>query len=739
MLLTIYDSSLRKVAYVDNEKQGTLNYYDDTWTRSLETGSSTYEFTVFKKSIESDSATQQAYNYLNERSFVGFRYHGNAYLFSVMTVEQDEWTIKCYCENLNLELTLEQSNAYKATRAMSFVEYCKALGLIGETTFLQIGRNEVSDLRKTLEWEGQETKLARLLSLAKKFDAEIDFSLELNKDSSIKSFVVNVYHEHDDNHQGVGRRRDDILLRYGKNVKSIKRKVDKTGIYNVVRPVGKGKRKNAKGEEEEIPVYIDGLNSWEEFNSKKVREFYQSGKDLFAPISKQLYPSAFTSTTTNDGWIRHDLEVDSDNPTVIRAAGIRNLKKNAYPAITYDIDGWMDVEVGDTVKVVDEGFIPALNLTARVSEQKISFSNPDNNKTTFGNFKELENRLSGGIMGALERLFEQAQPYVLKIATSNGNVFKNGQGESLVTPSVFKAGKPVFGNVTFRWGWKGEESAGVSKNIVASQIENTEVLTITAYLDETVLVSEKLTFININDGSQGPKGDVGPASYVHFAYANSPDGSRDFSTTDSAGRRFIGHYTDDKRDASQDRTKYKWISVVGDVDLSALEEKIDSKADAKLTQEQLNALTELQQIQEAELQAKLSMERFSEWETAYNSFIAKNAEQQAQSQQDLINASQRVDALVQEFGDYRELKKFVDTYMSSSNEGLIIGKNDASATIKVSSDRIAMFSAGKEVMYISQGVIHIDNGIFTASIRVGKFRTEEYKYDYDTNVIKYVG
>ena len=49
------------------------------------------------------------------------------------------------------------------------------------------------------------------------------------------------------------------------------------------------------------------------------------------------------------------------------------------------------------------------------------------------------------------------------------------------------------------------------------------------------------------------------------------------------------------------------------------------------------------------------------------------------------------------------------------------------------------FSAGKEVMYISQGVIHIDNGIFTASIQIGRFRTEQYYLDKDVNVVRYVG
>ena len=51
MLLTIHDASLRKVAFIDNDKQATLNYFNETWTRYLETGSSTFDFTVFKKAI----------------------------------------------------------------------------------------------------------------------------------------------------------------------------------------------------------------------------------------------------------------------------------------------------------------------------------------------------------------------------------------------------------------------------------------------------------------------------------------------------------------------------------------------------------------------------------------------------------------------------------------------------------------------------------------------------------------
>lgn len=170
-----------------------------------------------------------------------------------------------------------------------------------------------------------------------------------------------------------------------------------------------------------------------------------------------------------------------------------------------------------------------------------------------------------------------------------------------------------------------------------------------------------------------------------------------------------------------------------------VQETINSKADQSLTQEQLNALAEKAQLHDVELKAKATMDQFSDLEKAYNAFVKSNAESQKKSESDLIEAGRRIEFLSIEFGGLKEMKKFIDTYMSASNEGLIIGKNDASSSIKVSHDRISMFSAGKEVMYISQGVIHIDNGIFTASVQIGRFRTEQYYLDKDVNVIRYVG
>ena len=965
MLLTIHDSNLRKVAFIDNDKQDTLNYFNDTWTRYLETGSSTFDFTVFKKAIISDVGKKRAYNSLNEKAFVSFHYKGKTYLYTIRKVEENEKVIKCYGINLNLELINEYSIPYKSPKAMSFKEFCEEMDLLNYT-FLKIGINEVANKKISAEWEGTDTKLNRLLSLAKKFGAEIEFDTRLNADSSIKSFTVNIYHEHDDTHQGVGQI-SPTILKYGKNLKTITRTIDKTGIYNTIVPTGKDDKGNV--------VDIRGLGPWSVNNAKGEREFYQSGAALYAPLSMQMYPSTFTHATGElDQWIRKDMTVESSNPEVIRSTAYRELKKNCYPAVTYEAEGFADLEIGDTVKVYDDGFSPTLLLEMRVSEQVISFTNPRNNKTTFSNAKALENRLSQGIQQQLDRMIEDAKPYTIKLATDNGIAFKNGQGQTIVTPTLMRGNKVI--NSGWRWVVDGVIKATSPSYIVrGSDINQKMVLTVSAWIDNKEVASEQLTLINTSDGLQGQKGDTGPkgdrgekgekgdrgerglqglqglqgvkgdqgipgpkgadgrTQYTHIAYAdtisgsgfsqtnadkayigvyvdfnatdsvnpadylwtrwrgsdglngkdgpqgipgkpgadgrtpyfhrawsNSADGRDDFSTSDSTNKRYLGTLTDFTEADSQDPGSYKWTALfgtteqsgnilldsntgwrnkhqqdfilaeplksgkqytlsakwwrsdnstlifgirenpsdnwqwiklsysfeldvwsatftsnknlnagdtvsfftgelegIGNADWAVLtvgaipmtswqphwsetQKQLDSKADQGLTQEQLNALNEKTGVIQAELEAKASADTLDNWIKAYQDFVKSNETARVQAEKDLISASQRVSNIAKDLGELSDRWNFIDTYMSSSNEGLVIGKNDGSSSMLFSPNgRISMYSAGVEVMYISQGVIHIENGIFSKTVQIGRFREEQYHLNMDMNVIRYVG
>lgn len=173
--------------------------------------------------------------------------------------------------------------------------------------------------------------------------------------------------------------------------------------------------------------------------------------------------------------------------------------------------------------------------------------------------------------------------------------------------------------------------------------------------------------------------------------------------------------------------------------LEDIQADIDSKADQTLTQEQLNALVEKNSIIKAEMEAKASIDTVNQWITAYQNYVNANDEARAESEKNLQEAAARILQLKTDVGALRQQWDFIDTYMSIQNEGLIIGKSDGSAFAKFANDRISLFSGSSEVMYISQGTLHIENGIFTKTIQIGRFRFETHPADKDMLVLRYLG
>lgn len=170
-----------------------------------------------------------------------------------------------------------------------------------------------------------------------------------------------------------------------------------------------------------------------------------------------------------------------------------------------------------------------------------------------------------------------------------------------------------------------------------------------------------------------------------------------------------------------------------------LKEQIDSKADQTLTQDQLNALNEKNNLIKAEMEAKASIDTVNQWITAYQNYVNANNADKARSEQALKDASERILGIRYEVDDLKVVWDAIDTYMSFQNEGLVIGKKDGSAYAKFSDDRISLFSGSSEVMYISQGVLRIENGIFTKTIQIGRFRFETHPADNDMLVLRYLG
>ena len=73
----------------------------------------------------------------------------------------------------------------------------------------------------------------------------------------------------------------------------------------------------------------------------------------------------------------------------------------------------------------------------------------------------------------------------------------------------------------------------------------------------------KIKGLDGKNGIPGKAGADGKTPYLHIAYSNSQDGSKDFSITDS-NRDYIGTYTDFSKADSTDYKKYSWSKIKGE-------------------------------------------------------------------------------------------------------------------------------------------------------------------------------
>ncbi|AZF92584.1 virion structural protein [Streptococcus phage CHPC1033] len=457
--------------------------------------------------------------------YVSFYYDNSYHVFYVAKIVENDFSFQVTCNNTNLELAMEVARPLADSGGPKTIEwYLQNLELLGFAG-LEIGVNEISDRTRTLTFESQSgTKLEQLHSLMNQFDAEFIFRTELNRDGTLKKFVIDIYHRPDKNHHGIGKARGDVVLYYQSGLKGVQVTSDKTQLFNA------GVFTGADG------VNLDSVE-FEEKNELGQVEFYsrKGTSFVFAPISRERYPSTMNPDSA-DNWTRKDFQTEYKDVESLKAYALRTIKQYAYPLLTYTVDvqssfldNYKDINLGDTIKIVDNNFRGGLALEARVSEMIISFDNPANNSVVFTNFKKLDNKPSDALQQRIDEIVSKSLPYHVEIRTTNGTVFKNGVGHSTVKP-ILKQGDKIV-NATYRFVIDGTiKYSGMTYDMVASEINQPTTLTISAWVDNKEVASEEVTFLNVSDGKQGPKGADGKTPYFHTAWSYSADGTDGFTT-----------------------------------------------------------------------------------------------------------------------------------------------------------------------------------------------------------------
>ena len=533
--IAILSANNTPVAFMDNQHKKSMHYWDDELHEYLQGTANTYTFTVSAKHQDAENVTAG--------NKVAFIHKGKSYYLNIVNTEQTEQTITATAWSLSFELINEDSGAYKAASAMSFGEY---LAVFDAERTLKLGLNEVSDKRITNEWTGTTSVLKRLFSLANVFSAEIEFETVLNKDYSLKEIVLNVYREHSNTNSGVGEYRNDIVLRYGKGITGIRKTTDAEKLYTCIQPTGKD------------GLTINGLDK-KEYDENGNIEYFTDGALIRAPQARDRFPSNIVNKA--DAYILMRKEYDTDSKDKLYSMALSDLKTASEPVVTYEVDGYFDTNIGDTVRIQDQEWTPALYLQARVSEQVRSLTNPKTAKTVFTNYKELMSEISSDLLDRMQDLINKNKVYTCSIATNNGIIFKNGIGNTTLTAYAYDNGVDVTGNLEIRWSKDGTEFyVGKSVTVNATDVDTKAVYSFEALENGIKRGYYEVTITDVMDGDDGQDGTT---YYTWFKFADDKYGNG--MSTSPDGKEYLGiAYNKVTPVMSNNPEDYQWARITGE-------------------------------------------------------------------------------------------------------------------------------------------------------------------------------
>ena len=501
--IAVLDIGNHAVAFMDNRVPKALHFYNDELHTYLKGAACTFEFSV--------AAKHEDAQYLTVGNHLAFKYKDRDYYFNIMSADEDENTVTVESYALLFELLEEEKDAYTASKAMTFVEYMKVFDGPGA---VKIGINEISTYSRRLTWESSDNMLSRLYSLATNFDAEVEFVPKLNNDYSLKQITMNVYKEHSDTTQGIGQDRSGEIIRYGKGLNGVERKMDITELCTAIRPYGTDN------------ITISGLSK-KEYDKDGNLEYQTSGTNILAVQAKDRFPSMLTDYTT-DRYAVKIWSYDTKDKNTLYSKALAKLKTLCVPKAEYTVEGYVDAQIGDTVTIEDTAFHPTLYLKARVTEQVISLTNKKNNKTTFDNFSELKSEVSETTTKQIEKLMDALKPYQCSVVSSDGTMFKNGEGTTALTAKVIDGGKDITDNLKITWLKEGTKiSEEKSVTVKASDVSDTATYVLEVRDQGDALRGTcEVTISNVNDGTDGEAGAQGPQGEKGETGAQGPQGEK---------------------------------------------------------------------------------------------------------------------------------------------------------------------------------------------------------------------
>lgn len=445
---------------------------------------------------------------------------GNAHQMVIESVDHDSLghIHSIVASDAGNDLINETVGAFKADKPYTIADY---ITRFTNDSGWEIGINEFPDNVRTLEWTSEESSLARIIAVAKDFDAVLSFGFEFVGTNLVKR-VINIRHE----------TAGDSLISFemNKDINNIVTHLDTYDMETSIKAYG-AVPESTNGSTNQDPINLIGYK-WTDPTGQFVLDQYGFLHDTIAVQKYSRLLSNSNPNPTQSDWNRVKT-FDSKSQAELLQAALADLKKYNHPNETYDIDlvNSPYVPLNQTVHIADEN--QQLFLSAKVLSIQRSRAN-HSVQLTLGEFAHETVSFDERLSDLANQMANMAKTLKFYPWTRYAD---DDQGTNM---SALPAGKKYRAIV-----WS-------DKTSVPS--------------DNPADYANRWELIQGEDGANGkpgPKGDDGISSYLHTAYANSIDGKTDFSVTDASGRSYFGQYVDETQADSTDPTRYLWALFKG--------------------------------------------------------------------------------------------------------------------------------------------------------------------------------
>lgn len=225
----------------------------------------------------------------------------------------------------------------------------------------------------------------------------------------------------------------------------------------------------------------------------------------------------------------------------------------------------------------------------------------------------------------------------------------------------------------------------------------------------------KIRGLKGEQGIAGKQGSDGKTPYLHIAYSNSADGSKDFSV-DSPKRDYIGQYTDYSKDDSTDYRKYTWSRIKGEkgeaADTTEIWKEIDGVKSDLGEKADSQTVTDIESRQQAvevlikQMPNKNDVQKsFVEVEKAkaYADTVKKALENESLSLQN------RIKVIEENVGAGKLTIEAITTFFDFGEEGILIGKKDEAVKMILKNNALEIVDGTKTVARFANSQVQVPN------------------------------